>query len=260
VDLLYPPVLMAGRVLLASLGLRPTVEGDEHIPSTGPVVIASNHASFLDFVLVGLMARRSRRYVRFLARHDVWRHPVAGPLMRGMRHIPVDRTVPAAAYLRARSALWAGEAVGVFPEAGISTSYTVRSLMPGAVALAAETGAPLVPMALWGPQRIFTAGQPRDLTRGRPVSLRAGEPIYLPRGADVTLETRQLGRRLQSMLDELQRRPLHQPSAGRAASWHPAHLGGGAPTPANAQLTESVPRTSVLPSWLTDTDQDANRA
>lgn len=259
-ELVYPPVIAAARVLFRGLGLRLTVEGDEQIPATGPVVVASNHVSFLDFMLVGLMARRSRRYVRFLARHDVWHHPLAAPLMRGMRHIPVDRSAPAAAYLRARTLLRSGEAVGIFPEAGVSTSFTVRSLMPGAVALAAETGAPLVPMAIWGSQRIFTAGQPRDLTRNRPVTLRAAEPIRLAPGADVGAGTELLGGRLQVLLDELQRRPLHQPDPGANAPWHPAHLGGHAPTPENALLTESVPRTSVPPSWLVETDEEADPA
>ena len=53
--------------MFRALDLRITVEGDEHVPAAGPVVLASNHVSFLDFLLVGLAARRSRRYVRFLA-------------------------------------------------------------------------------------------------------------------------------------------------------------------------------------------------
>lgn len=249
-ELVYPSVIVTGRLLFRALGLQLVTEGDEHIPTTGPVVIACNHVSFLDFTLVGLMARRSHRYVRFLARHDVWQHPVARPLMRRMRHIPVDRSAPAGAYLQARAMLRSGEAVGIFPEAGVSTSYTVRSLMPGAVALAAETGAPIVPMAIWGPQRIFTAGQPRDLTRGRPVTLRAGAPLHISRLVDVRAETERLGSRLQMLLDELQTRPRHQPEVGSHPPWHPAHLGGGAPTPANARVTESTPRTSVPPSWF----------
>jgi len=250
VELVYPPAIAAGRLLFRALDLRLETEGDEHIPASGPVVIVSNHVSFLDFMLVGLMARRSRRYVRFLARHDVWHNPVAAPFMRGMRHIPVDRTAAAAAYLRAREMLRSGEAIGIFPEAGVSTSYTIRSLMPGAVALAAETGAPLVPMAIWGPQRIFTAGLPRDLTRGRPVTLRAGKPVHLARGSDVRTGTERLGARLQLLLDDLQRRPVHRPEPGARAAWHPAHLGGHAPTPAQARSSETMPRSSVQPSWL----------
>jgi len=249
VELVYPPVIGAGWLLLRALDLRLSVEGVEHIPALGPVVVASNHVSYLDFLLVGLAARGSRRHVRFLARHDVWHHALAGPLMTGMRHIPVDRSVPAAAYLRARALLRGGEAVGIFPEAGVSTSFTVRSLMPGAVALAAETGAPLVPMAIWGPQRIYTVGLPRDLSRGRPVSLLVGTPRYVARDADVVTETRRLGSTLQGLLERLQGRPRHLPKHGEHAPWHPAHLGGQAPTPSEAHLTESMPRTSVPPVW-----------
>ena len=76
-----------------------------------------------------------------------------------MRHIPVDRQAPAAAYLRARRLLAPGEAVGTFPEAGISYSFAVRPLMRGSAALARETGVPVVPVALWGTQRIYTVGR-----------------------------------------------------------------------------------------------------
>lgn len=244
-DLVYPPVIAAGHLLFRALGLRITLTGSEHLPDEGPVVIAANHVSFLDFALVGLVGRSQRRYVRFLARHDVWHHPVARPLMTGMKHIPVDRAAPAAAYLRARSMLRSGEAVGIFPEAGVSTSYTVRSLMPGAVALAAETGAPIVPVAIWGPQRIYSVHQPRDLTRGRPVSLAVGPVRTVAYGADLTEETRKLGRSLQTMLSELQGRPEHRPRPGEIASWHPAHLGGHAPSVVDARLTESLPTSAI---------------
>jgi 1-acyl-sn-glycerol-3-phosphate acyltransferase len=188
--------------------------------------------------------------VRFLARHDVWTNPVAGPLMTAMRHVPVDRDAPAAAYLRARALLGEGEAVGIFPEAGVSTSYTVRALMPGAVALARETGAPIVPMAIWGPQRILTAKRPVDLRRGRPVSLLVGPPSYVGRGDDVREGTARLGVRLQGLLDDLQARPVHAARPGEHPPWLPAHLGGTAPTPEQARPLESVPSSAVPPSWV----------
>lgn len=250
VEIAYRTTIGAARIAFAALGLRVHVEGDEHVPRTGPVVLAANHVSFLDFLLVGLAARRGRRYVRFLARHDVWHHRLAGPFMSSMRHVPVDPAAPAAAYLRARTLLRAGEAVAVFPEAGVSTSYTVRALMPGAVALAAETGVPLVPIALWGPQRVATAHRPVDLSRGRPVSVRAGTPYDVPRGTDPVAATRHLGETLQRMLDDLQARPAHQPATGEPATWHPAHLGGGAPTVEQARRLETtVPRRAVRPTW-----------
>jgi 1-acyl-sn-glycerol-3-phosphate acyltransferase len=250
VEATYATTAGAARLLFRALGLRLTVQGDELVPGAGPVVIVSNHVSFLDFMLVGLAARRSRRHVRFLARHDVWRNPLVGRAMDAMRHVPVDPAAPAAAYLRARALLRAGEAVGVFPEAGVSTSYTVRALMPGAVALAAETGAPVVPMTIWGPQRIATAHHRWDLRRGRPVTIQVGRPYAVAPGADVRAETHRLGCVLQRLLDDAQARPAHRPPPGEPVWWQPAHLGGAAPTPAAARLVETtVPRTAIAPTW-----------
>lgn len=212
----------------------------------------ANHASFLDFLLVGLAARRSGRLVRFLARHDVWHHRLAAPFMTAMGHVPVDPAAPAAAYLRARSLLERGEAVAVFPEAGISTSYVVRGLMPGAAALAAETGAPLLPVVSWGAQRIATAHRPPDLRRGRPVTVRVGEPLAVAAHDDPRKVTRRLGVLLQALLEEVQTTPRHRPHRGEPAPWHPAHLGGTAPTPAAALLVERLPRSAVPPVWGPD--------
>lgn len=242
-ELVYPAAAGAARLVFRALGLRIEVDGAEHVPPAGPVVLASNHVSFLDFTLVGLAA--SPRRVRFLTRHDAFGHWAAGPFMRAMRHVPVDREAPAAAYLASRRLLASGEAVGIFPEAGISQAYDVRELMPGAVALALETGAPLVPIALWGPQRIATARRPLDLRRRRPVSIDVGAPLRLAPGTDVVAATVDLGVRLQAMLDRLQRLPRHQPAVGEPAPWHPAALGGAAPTRAEAAPRESSPRSAI---------------
>jgi 1-acyl-sn-glycerol-3-phosphate acyltransferase len=243
VELVYHAAAGAARVMFKALGLRIHIEGAEHIPVTGPVVLVSNHVSFLDFTLVGLAA--SPRTVRFLTREDAFGHWAAGPFLRAMRHVPVDRAAPAGAYVAARSLLRGGEAVGVFPEAGISQAYDVRELMPGAVALAAETGAPLLPIAIWGPQRIASARRPVDLHRGRPVSIRVDAPITLERSTDVVAGTVDLGVRLQALLHRLQALPEHQPTPGEPAPWHPAHLGGSAPTRAEAAPRESSPLSAI---------------
>lgn len=242
-ELVYPSASWAARLMFGALGLEIMIEGAAHMPRTGPVVLASNHVSYLDFTLVGLAARPRR--VRFLTRHDAFGHWAAGPFLRAMRHVPVDREVPAAAYLTSRRLLDAGEAVGIFPEAGVSQAYDVRELMPGAVALAAETGAPLVPVAIWGPQRIATARRPLDLTRGRPVTISVGEPLAFARGTDGVAGTVALGFRLQDMVDRLQALPRHQPSPGEDAPWHPARLGGTAPTRAEAAPRESSPHSAI---------------
>lgn len=249
-ELAYRTTIALGRTAIRAVDLRVRLDDAHHVPRTGPAVVVANHVSFLDFLLVGLAARPAHRFPRFLARHEVWRNPVARPFMTSMRHVPVDRAAPAAAYLRARALLEAGEVVAVFPEAGISTSYTVRALMPGAAALAAETGAPLVPVALWGGQRLATAHRPVEIRRGRPISIHVGPPYVLPPGADPRRATRDLGGVLQAMLDRLQRRPEHQPRPGERVPWHPAHLGGAAPTPQEAGDIERTRHPhAVPPTW-----------
>ncbi len=245
--MVYDVVIRVGRWVFRLLGLRVRVDGLEHVPRTGPAVLAANHVSFLDFLLLGLVGEeRGGRRVRFLARHDLWRVRPVGWLMDRMGHIPVDREAPAHAYLLARDALRRGELVGIFPEAGVSRSFTVRALAPGAAALAHETGAPLVPVALWGGQRLWTAKTRPTLRRGVPVSVLVGP--RLPVG-DATGTTVLLGGTLQRLLDEAQSEPRHAPEPGRAAPWHPVHLGGTALGVEEAAAVQDVPRHAVVPTW-----------
>jgi 1-acyl-sn-glycerol-3-phosphate acyltransferase len=250
----YRSVNVLGRAALSLLGTTVRVRGEEHLPRSGPVVLASVHVSFLDFVLIEKAAVERDRLVRFLCRHDVWRAPLVGRAMDAMRHVPVDRAAPAAAYLTARRLLREGEAVCVFPEAGISHSLTVRALMPGAAALAAETGAPLVPVVVWGGQRVLPLGRdgrrPRpDLRRGSLVDVRFGEPLLEAAGADPRAVTDRLGHVLTEMLEAVQRLPGHRPAEGQWAPWYPAHLGGHAPNRRAALLLDDVPRSALAPSW-----------
>lgn len=254
-DLAYRVVNGLGRVALAALGAEVRVRGAEQIPRAGPVILAANHVAYPDFVFVGKAAASRGRRVRFLARHDVWRPGPLAWVMDAMGHVPVDRSRPVLAYLRARDLLRAGEAVGIFPEAGISYSYAVRSLMRGCAALARETGAPIVPVAIWGSQRIHSVGLPElgpDLTRGRLVDVRVGAPFSILPDADLVAATTLLGHVLTEMVERLQLSPEHQPRPGELAVWHPAHLGGRAPTRAEAERHDIVPDSAVRPTWGPD--------
>jgi 1-acyl-sn-glycerol-3-phosphate acyltransferase len=258
-DGLYRGVIAGGRGLLRALRLTVRSEGQEHVPATGPVVLASNHVSFPDFVFVqqALLARSggNHRLIRFMCRHDIWETRV-GWAMDRMGHIPVDRQVPAAAYLRARRLLGDGEVVCVFPEGGISAAYVVRALMPGAVALARETGAPLVPVHVWGGQRLWGQRRALDapfprpqLTRGRLVDVRFGTPMHVPPEADLVETTRELGHRLHDGLEALQQLPEHRPRPGEWAPWHPAHLGGDGVERTASFALDGMPRSAVAPDW-----------
>lgn len=248
--------IAAARVTTRVLGVRTRVSGLEHLPRDGAAILACTHVSYPDFLPVGVVARKRGRWVRFMSRHDVWNSRLAARPMTHMRHIPVDREAPAAAYLMARRLLREGEVVAVFPEAGISYSYTVRALMRGVASLARETGAPVIPVAIWGTQRIYSVGRPDeqgnepppDWTRGRPVDVVFG-PALPPPGEDLTQWTIELGHVLTEMLEDLQGQPHHQPKPGEHAPWHPAHLGGHAPDRFEALTLDNLPRSAVLPVW-----------
>jgi 1-acyl-sn-glycerol-3-phosphate acyltransferase len=233
VDLVYPPVIGTALASFRLLGTRFRISGTEHVPASGGAVLASNHVSYLDFIFVGLAAWKARRRLtRFMAKESVFHHPVSGPLMRGMHHIPVDRSAGAGSYRAALRALKAGEIVGIFPEATISRSFTVKEVKSGAVRLAASAKVPLLPVAVWGGQRMMTKGHPRSFSRGRTVSIAVGAPVPTDVGGDEA--TRLLHERLQSLLDDVQRDHPDTADPGPGAWWLPRHLGGTAPTPEEA--------------------------
>ena len=234
-ELVYPPVVLAARTAFRLLDLKLDVRGSEHIPRTGGAVIACNHISYLDFLFCGFGALPAKRLVRFMAKKQIFGNKVAGPLMRGMHHIPVDRAAGKASYDEALAKLRAGEIVGVFPEATISRSFTVKDIKSGAVRMAAEAGVPVVPMALWGTQRMWTKGRPRELTKRHvPISILAGEPFLPTEADDAEALTADLHVRMTGLLDGLQAGYPDSPSGEDDRWWLPAHLGGTAPTKAEA--------------------------
>ncbi|MBT8225564.1 MAG: 1-acyl-sn-glycerol-3-phosphate acyltransferase [Dactylosporangium sp.] len=235
-ELVYPPVIAAARLAFRALDFRITVEGAEHLPTTGGAVLASNHVGYLDFFFAGLGARPSKRLVRFMCKQAVFGHWLGGPLMRGMRHIPVDRHSGIGSYKAALQALKAGEVVGVFPEATISQSLTVKEFKSGAARMSAAAGVPLVPVAVWGGHRLWTKGHPRTLTRRHlPISILVGEPLRPGRKDDHTAVTAELRARVAALVDRAQRGYPDTPSGPEDTWWLPAHLGGSAPAPEPAQ-------------------------
>ncbi|MCR6486379.1 1-acyl-sn-glycerol-3-phosphate acyltransferase [Amycolatopsis sp. OK19-0408] len=230
-DLVYPPVIAAARTMFRVLDNRIRVEGAEHIPRRGGAVIACNHVSYLDFIFCGLGARPAKRLTRFMAKKEIFDNKIAGPLMRGMHHISVDRDAGLASYREALAKLQAGEVVGVFPEATISRSFTVKEIKSGAVRMAAAANVPVVPMALWGTQRLWTKGRPKDLTRRHvPISILIGEPMHPAKGDDWDVVTKELRARMSALVDRAQAEYPEQPASEDERWWQPAHLGGTAPT------------------------------
>ena len=234
-DPVYRPIILTARTVFAGLGLKVDMVGNENIPRTGGAVLAINHTSYLDFALGGLPAHYSgHRLVRFMAKDGIFKHPVAGPLMRGMKHIPVDRDAGSAAFRDAVAALKAGELVGVFPEATMSRSFEIKEIKNGAVRMARAADVPLIPMIIFGGARLLSYGV-KDFSRGKPICITVGAPVPVPRGVDPDTVAEELHVRLAEMLDEtIARYPDKPPGAW----WIPARLGGSAPTPEEALAIE----------------------
>jgi 1-acyl-sn-glycerol-3-phosphate acyltransferase len=226
----YAPVIVAAKGLFKGLGLRLEVIGADNVPRTGGAVLASNHVSYLDFIFAGLGANPSGRYVRFMAKDSIWKNPVAGPLMRGMKHIPVDRDAGAESFRVALEAVRGGEVVGIFPEATISRSFELKDFKSGAPRLAMDGGVPLIPTVLWGTQRMMTKGRPRDFSRGKAVTIVVGEPIDVPKGSDLDAVNVRLHEVMSTMLEDAISRYPQRPTGPDDTWWMTARHGGTAPT------------------------------
>jgi len=213
------------------LGLRITVRGAEHLPATGPAVIASNHTGFLDFTFIGYAARERGRLVRFMSKLSVFESRLSGWLMRAMRHVPVDRWSGATAYRQARRLLDDGEIVGVFPEATISRSWLVKGLKPGAAGLALSKSVPLVPAVVWGSHRVMTVDGHRSLRRGKAVTILLGEPLRPTDGESIAAFTERLHTAMTALLNEAISTYPDAPRSEADRWWLPQAHGGSAPPP-----------------------------
>lgn len=239
-DITYPPIIVTAHTMFRAFNIRFTLTGGQHLPRKGGAVLASNHVSYLDFIFCGYAARPSKRLVRFMAKKSTFDHPVSGPLMRSMHHIPVDRAAGASSLDHAIDWLRQGEIVGVFPEATISQSFEVKDFKTGAARMAAEAGVPLVPMITFGGQRLWTKGRPREMTRGTLVALRVGEPLTVTKDDDPVAATAELRTRMQGLYDQIIE--AYDPKPEPGAWWWPARFGGGAPTLDEMRAQEAADR------------------
>lgn len=234
-EYVYRPVVGVALGLFKLMDWRVHIEGAHHIPRRGPAVIASNHIGYLDFVFVGRGALDAGRLVRFGAKKEVFDHWLAGPLMRGMKHIPVDRFGDVQQVMEeAHRKLRAGEVIGMFPEGTISRSFVPMKMMSGAARMAMRAGAPLVPCAVWGDHRISTKAVHRNLQRDLDIMVAFAEPIPYEPDSDPREVTGRLLEVVRELVARLQEDYPQQPADDADRWWLPAHLGGTAPTPEEA--------------------------
>jgi len=234
-DLPYRIVVQLCRFLAFVQRWPVRAEGVENIPELGPAIIASNHVGYFDFVFLAWAARFQRgRFVRFLAKKEVFDSKLTGVFMRAMKHIPVDRTGdPHAALEEAIRALGKQQIVGMFPEGSINQTLTPRKAKTGTVRMAQASGASVIPAAVWGSQRIIRKGA-KGLGRHIPITVKYGPPMNFGPDEDPRAATKVLVATINDLLSELQAAYPDKPAGPDDLWWLPTHLGGTAPAPAES--------------------------
>ncbi len=213
--------------------VRFDIAGTERIPASGPAIVVGNHRSYFDPLAIGMTFAKVGRPVRFLGKKEVFDAPVVGQLTAALGGIRVDRgsgsDEPLAA---AAEALDAGEVVALMPQGTIPRGYAffepeLRGRW-GAAKLAALTKAPVIPIGLWGTERVWprNARTPNVLAIGHPptVRVRVGDPVDLKyRSADA--DTTRIMTALVDLLPA-EARHRHEPTPEELARTMPSSWDG----------------------------------
>ncbi|WP_235735736.1 lysophospholipid acyltransferase family protein [Nocardioides alcanivorans] len=241
VDISYPVTIAAAKTWFKLGRVKVKMEGTEHIPRKGGAMLAVNHTSYIDYVMAGYPGESQGRYTRFMAKREIFDHPVGGPVMRSYHHISVDRSAGLESMEIAEKALRSGEVVGIFPEATISRSFLIKELKTGAARIAAKAEVPLIPVVTWGSHRMFTKDHPKDFKPGKTVLIKVGEPLH-PTGEDPLAETALLHERMTELLDACIREyPAEEQPPAPGGSPPPT----AAPRPRSRRPRRSTPRRSA---------------
>lgn len=156
------------------IGFRCRFFNANRVPASGPVILASNHASYFDPPLVGSSLERS---INYLARDSLFRFPVLGWLLRQWDSVPVDRDGGGAAGLRAIfDRLQAGGAILLFPEGTRTSNGDFLPPRSGLGLVAIKSTAPVVPVRIFGTYEAY--GRHMRIPVPRPVRVKFGQPIW----------------------------------------------------------------------------------
>jgi putative phosphoserine phosphatase/1-acylglycerol-3-phosphate O-acyltransferase len=200
----------------------------DHIPARGGVLLAANHRSYFDVAALALMARELGRPVRFLGKKEIFDAPVVGQIARAIGGIAVDRGNDTGNSLRAaEAALKAGEVVIVLPQGTIPRGEAFFDVelegKTGTARLAASTGAAVVPIGLWGTEKVWArSARVPDVTllRHPPrITVRVGHPLALSL-SDAKADTATIMTAISALLPP-ESRIRHEPTAEELARTKP---------------------------------------
>ncbi|GAB4457596.1 MAG: hypothetical protein OHK0029_17670 [Armatimonadaceae bacterium] len=152
------------------------VQGEENVPASGPVLLVSNHVSYLDPCSIGVA---SPRRVVFMAKAELFEHPVLSFLLRGVDSFPVRRgEADRNAFRTTLTMLEEGRVICIFPEGTRSSDGNLTEAEPGAALFAIRTGCPVVPVYVSGSNKMLThAGK----IRVGKITVAFGEAFHLSR-------------------------------------------------------------------------------
>jgi putative phosphoserine phosphatase/1-acylglycerol-3-phosphate O-acyltransferase len=207
---------------------RISVTGTEHVPATGPAILVGNHRSYFDATAMAVAVARTGRTVRFLGKKEVFDAPVVGQIARAMGGIRVERGSGSDEPLRhAAEALHAGQLVAIMPQGTIPRGPAffdpVLKGRWGAARLAAMTKAPVIPVGLWGTERVW----PRSSRLPHVWNVLDPPAVTVRVGAEVPLRHRSpeadTKRLMQAIVDLLpaEARERHEPTAEELARTNP---------------------------------------
>jgi 1-acyl-sn-glycerol-3-phosphate acyltransferase len=152
------------------------IVGRENLPDSGPFILAPIHRSYVDWLIV---ARVSRRRMRYIVKDEVWKSKAVGRLIEVLGAFPVNRSgADREALERCRAVLEGGEALVMFPEGTRRSGPEVAELRDGVAYLSLRTGAPIVPVGIGGSEHAMPRGS--SIPRPRRVDLVIGPPISAP--------------------------------------------------------------------------------